>query len=475
MRDRRSTTPAFTIFEMLVAISITVLMLVLINQLFRDTQRAVSVGIKTGEMLVESETIGDQLQRDADDMHGPGGSTDAGFLVIVNRTIGDDNKDGVYTAADDTGVPFKWPGGEERRDVVRSDQLIFITQRSGGDRFHAITPKTIEQLDTNISALNTRVWYGHAIRTLPDGTHNTADTLGDGIEPNLYANRWVLARHSTLLPVDGSPDSNFDTTATPTHIHAARAEWNEAITPNIGPTGSPKLFHGLTDVANQVLSGNSNAVIETIATAGYPAGTYPYAIPGNRPWVNPSPNTNDESAEENFVSHRVAQMHTGLANNVSDFIVEFAGDYSDGAGGPPDGEIDKDDQGTADPSDDVIKWYTHDAFANTGSDDTRPVTYAGSVVDNTTSGSDPNLSYYETGSLPATADAAFVWRHDDDDSSNSRWPYLIRIRYRMHDDTGRVRSTRMEDDGNTPGDTSDDQWESISGRWFEHIIPVARP
>ncbi|MCX8018585.1 MAG: polysulfide reductase NrfD, partial [Rhodocyclaceae bacterium] len=56
--------------------------------------------------------------------------------------------------------------------------------------------------------------------------------------------------------------------------------------------------------------------------------------------------------------------------------------------------------------------------------------------------------YYKPAGL-----AAFVWRHDDDGKNfNSKWPYLIRIRYRLHDPDGRLASGT-----GTPE----------SGRWFE--------
>ena len=45
--------------------------------------------------------------------------------------------------------------------------------------------------------------------------------------------------------------------------------------------------------------------------------------------------------------------------------------------------------------------------------------------------------------------------------TNSTWPYLIRIRYRLHDSRGSLQSNL---NGNT-----------VLGKWFEQIIKVNRP
>ena len=50
---------------------------------------------------------------------------------------------------------------------------------------------------------NARVWYGHGLRTMPDGT-DPADTDGDGFfdlrdERNEIATNWILCRQALLL------------------------------------------------------------------------------------------------------------------------------------------------------------------------------------------------------------------------------------------------------------------------------------
>ena len=84
----------------------------------------------------------------------------------------------------------------------------------------------------------------------------------------------------------------------------------------------------------------------------------------------------------------------------------------------------------------------------------------------------------------------FVFRVNDDTAFSSAgnpvstWPYLIRIRYRLHDTRGRMTSNYraaltdgIDNDGDGAIDAADAQndEDKISGRWFERIITVNRP
>ncbi len=464
-------TSAFTIIELIVAMVITALLMTLIFQLFQTTQHAVNVGMKTGEMLVESETLGTQLDKDATAMRGPDSTGGGGFLVIAQKLLYvDSNTNGTWDSGE--GLRFHKPNGEEVIEPVRSDQLIFIRNASSGRKIHALTPKQSSQLDTDIQADYARVWYGHLIRTHSDGA--TTDTLSDGNAPNAFANGLVLGRQALLLADKADSSSNFTPAS---DIHAADATWAAAVN-NSGTTiSSPQLYESLTDVADQTLTNGADGILDDAGytddgSFDYPDDVYAYTVPANRPWVNTNPNTSDSTIEENYEAWRLAQMHMNQASNVSDFIVEFAGDYS-----PIDNKIDKDSDGN-------IKWYTASSFANaSGSDSSKPVTYDGSAV---VTGTAPNTAYYEdqtsTPLPPSTADAVFIFRDDDDQpfssgsspAVNSKWPYLIRIRYRMHDVEGQVQSTVLDNNG-TPSDATDDTWKPVVGQWFEHVIAVQRP
>jgi prepilin-type N-terminal cleavage/methylation domain-containing protein len=479
MMLKRRGQAGFTLVEMMVAIGITALLMLMVNQLFFHTTRAISLGIKTGQVLVESEVIGNQLERDAAAMLGPQDAP-AGFLVIVNKQY--DN------------VEMTLPDGRPIYQNVRSDQLVFIVKDlTTNKRYQALTPQNDTTLGTQVSSPEARIWYGHVFKTDTDGTFSPTDDLGQSTA-NRLAHNWVLGRQQLLLVDPGDASSNLVSSS---DTHADSAQWDALI--QNAPTGSPyssvQLFHGLTDVALQALTDGSNGVLDQIgAAASYPAECYLYAVPEQRLLVNPAPKIND------FAAWKVAQTHSILTTNISDFIVEFAGDYTDETGTPgSDGKID------VDPTTKDVIWYSH--FSNDPSAGGIPG--LPKVVQPNSSyfpGSPPN-AYYETSSLPSTADAVFVWRHDDSDSfttnpPGSRWPYLIRIRYRVHDAEGRLHSTdpaRLDDENNDSTGGTDDPEESIyrwdlvdndgdgtpdeddeaqlpyPGRWFEHIIPVSRP
>ena len=71
----------FTLVELIVAVSIVTLMLVLVNQIFNDTGRAVSQGIELSEVISSERAMQDFLQRDAAQMIGPAGPPGATALA----------------------------------------------------------------------------------------------------------------------------------------------------------------------------------------------------------------------------------------------------------------------------------------------------------------------------------------------------------------------------------------------------------
>lgn len=460
---------AFTVIELLVAISVTVLLMTMVFQLFQNTQRAVTSGIQSGEMMVESETIGNQIRRDTDAMLSPSDDDDdAGFLVIVQRgLVAEPNPDGEGFRIRVRGreIPEYDPVEPDDPITVRSDQLIFVREHAANrDAIHALTPESTDTLASSVTARHARVWYGHAIRTDPDGTLDSDATLEDDGRPFNYANNWVLARQALLLTDD------------PGDIHAESARWDaDIVTSPYGPFDPAQLFHGLTDVADQELENDDTenlGVVNEIDDADYPGAALPFTVPSSRPWVNPDPDSSY------FEPWRVAQMHTYLSGKVSDIIIDFAGDYDDDAtGNTQDGSINRDDDGN------IIwysQWYNNEDQERYDPDDpgagyeeSLPVTWdAGSLgFEEGGETGDTNEAYYisrddiendpDYEQYQDIADAIFVFRHDDY-SSDTKWPYLIRIRYRMHDPRGYVGS-----------ETEDGQ--RIYGRWFEHVIRVQRP
>ena len=213
----------------------------------------------------------------------------------------------------------------------------------------------------------------------------------------------------------------------------------------------------------------SNRLAGRLSANPYPTG------PGYEPW-------------------QIAQAHPILAEGCSDFVVEFAAD-TDG-----DGEVDTVSRqesenafGTGDTrAEGEIKWYTDDAsFNSRGSTGTpraqalvpgQPLTFplpsqtgplASDYPGNSKQEQFRNQVYQPASGALLSNNLrdytnAFVWRHDafnpdlDAADRNDRfycnWPYLLRVRYRLHDGAGRLAGA-----------------DSLQGIWFEQVLRVDRP
>ena len=81
---------------------------------------------------------------------------------------------------------------------------------------------------------------------------------------------------------------------------------------------------------------------------------------------------------------------------------------------------------------------------------------------------------------PQNALASFLW--EDAYNTNTKptiaepkqratkWPWLIRIRYRLHDERGEFEGRRIADTTNIGGESTKPE----RGEWFEVIFPVNR-
>ncbi len=484
---------AFTLIELLVATVITLLLLFLIDQVFYNTVNAVGQGAALNDIIAASRSINEQLERDSQAMVGPHSGTEGmlptetgGVLVILQREI--------------PNAPYILPDGSEGTRSVRSDQLMFIRERrapftkdphSRRNTFPICPSAESTFTSPDISeetAPYIRVWYGHVLRTDPDGTDpddapGSVDTvtangaLGQA-GPNRLANNWVLGRQALFLGTTSST------------IHVKGAWYNVGGATDMSGYSTPAaairyLFMGLTDYALFALDGDTTngAMVGGIeptsspptntsrrlwSTFASPVGSsdsdqyteyrnraYDYTYGKKRLRVNPNPSGNTYDAWQ------IAQMHPYFMANVSDFIVEFAGDYfkTDGQDSPGDKKLDWIDGGN-------IRWLTHDGFKNeehAPADATQPFTYPPPVG---------TLPYDTNPSALPHADAAFVFRHDDYKPGElNLWPYLIRIRYRVHDPRSKFRRYV----GQYDTDNSVFIGEEESGMWFEKVIEVDRP
>ncbi len=402
----------FTLVELMVAVFVTGIMILAVARIFATATEAVGKGMALSEILGNSRVIGDQIERDFDQMIGP---REGGVLVIVNHTVN--------TAI----VPDDVDAGDNFD--VRSDQVMFIRNRGDAE---PMAPGKNDTYSNSSTANYIRAWFGHALRTDVDGSSPTDDL---GTSPNQHAAKWILARQALFLQSgSGSP------------IHANGGTVDADVVGYDGSIGpDKKLYAGITDVAfyglttenasNGAMVGQSedasadNAdlrlwVTQSDGTTAFSAEdyrdrAYDYLFLNQRLLCNPVP------ASRDFESWQIAQMHPYLAGTVSDFIVEFAGDYDATDG------IDEEE------SDGSIKWYSEDNMP--------PATGFNAGGQSPISDESPT---------PANADTAFVFRHGP---GQTNWPYLIRIRYRLHDARGEI--------ANQDGEL---------GRWFEQIMVVNR-
>jgi len=439
----------FTLVELLVAISITSVMLLFINRLFNDATTAATRGVQTAELVANHRSLAQQLRADFKAMRPPANpsgvsptqstATDpnAGILVIMHKDI---------NRAPD-GVPMPAAGGGDTftGEQLQSDQILFMRAPSslepiapGQKLAYAASGEAAGYTD-----LNVRVWYGHVERAEFDGT-NWLDTSNlNAVNPTVdnFGHQWMLGRHAMFL---------VDISYTGALISAIHANGPFA-TSTVGgytnpadPVSPLQTYMSLSDIADTRLStaasdigavtaaiidteqaGPNAGIVKTIMPqVNYRTAVYPMLFGSVRMNVQPVPQG------PNFEAYQVAMTHPIFLSGCSEFVIEFAADL--------------DNNGTieTDPVTGAIEWFGGNNI---------PAAWTGYTYDpqDTT----PGL---------ANADVAWVWRHDYPDN----WPYLIRIRYRLHDDRGRVQSNQYNAATNTD--------EAISGRWFEIILPVQR-
>lgn len=481
--------------ELLVSVALTLVIIGLVNTIFNSTTKAVTRGVQLGDVIANQRTMTEQLRVDSEDMLGPlddpGGnaldpSDTPGMLAIVNYRV---TRGGTIANPQVAMTNAERIGEETLIGQLRSDQLMFLKTNGNGGVVDTLAPsiRTSYAGVGNYVASHSLIWYGHGNRTNENGS--PAGLLDDFSLTGLNRNpwQWVLARKELYLTDRPSAGGSV---AGVIHVDGVAAD--SAVSGYSGTSGvTEENYSSLADVSQFALvaDGAEEGFFDAAGTSG----------PGD------SGTTNDQNyrtaafqrmfLERNkrvqindapivpYDSWRIAQMHPFFMQGVSDFIIEFAGDYhNDGTitgfpDGTPDLDYDSDgiaDDSTATGSGDIV-WYSMDNLP--------PIQAAGAF----TNPAEAYATFIDTdpeGELglaanAVAADAAFVWRHDKPAS----WPYIIRIRYRLHDGRGRLATTQdtnvNEDLQRTsPAVTYDAQpngeVEPTVGRWFEIMIPVER-
>lgn len=484
IRQRRR---GFTIVELLVAVSLLALMLFLIDNLFNSTTRAVSDGVRQSAVLANARAVQSRLTIDASAMLGPDSANTApeggGYIIIVNRQI-------------QSQVLRR--DGSESLETFRVDQLIFVastTETTSNIReFRASAPRNADQYGSDFASQHALVRYGHGRRVNRDGSD-----LGGWVELGFdrnsgldrLANDWILSRQTILFnPTDTA--GNFITPGVDWHTQVPF--FNTAV---IAPNPQPGITRAAAEGYCDVVNADASVFVDNYLNPADPLSigfsqadidsAYMFMTGADqRLRVNPIP----AASGTDFPAWQIGQLHGVFAPNCSDFIVQFAADVDN------DGEIDRFADGS-------VIWYDRDTIgllpvewdASSASGDDNapwlPFAYLGSL------NPPPTFSFASALGYQTHADTAFIFRMEDDqsfntagDPDNSKWPYMIRIRYRLHDAPGRLESNASfrradgfsnDDDNNDgtvngAGDIADEEDEAIvSGRYFEQIIRVPRP
>ena len=518
--SRRHRRLGITLIEMMVALAITTFVVLVVNQLFNSVTQTVARGTQASELLQKSRTVDEQLAYETElnvngnptksvswqsRMVGPEGRKGVeprGFLAIVQRVV-----QAPLTFED--GIR-----GETR--FIRSDQLMFVYDQNsdldaGNKRLPALAPSsqysfTGDQRDSE-NAEYVRMWYGHVLqlRDTDDPTDlsnsdyqelELGNTTGPN-NPNILAQDWVLGRHALFL-------TNSNNNPGPPYFPYGPYVGSDAIHPLAsmqvtGPPNSPLLASGLCDVADitldELINGNSanpmSVGLDELPSMQVCQNRLLAMMFTQRPLVTASkPRDYKDGGHMNAWDY--SPSHTYFMGGVSDFIVEFAGDLTQGwftgvptaANTGADGELDRDLDGR-------IKWYAAPitGFTNWDSagpdaafNEDRPRTYP-----TPPSGTDPDEypplvsqttanTYFGPRQNSATSvQAAFVWTHKPTAASLysanfTQWPWMLRIRYRLHDRRGDFEGRQLTEDPNTWVKLTEPQTEP--GVWYETILPV---
>ncbi|MEM9419257.1 MAG: prepilin-type N-terminal cleavage/methylation domain-containing protein [Planctomycetota bacterium] len=378
---------AFTLMELIVAVSVLSLMMFLATRIFYDAQSGVQRGLQTSQIIATSRSLSQPLTDDVRNMNvfsSKYESNSPGFLIITQQnftatgaagnpgdgiksphpdritddtnswtTFRDDDNDGVQ----DAGEPF---------NSVRSDQIAFF--RDAND-LESLTPGQDDRYDSLASARFARIWYGHVwpadVTPSPAAANDQPGQEGYDLISQLVLGRQALLLvendAATRFP-DGTDGDNPGGVAGNTRIADGGNSFGQVRT---------NTFLGEQDVLNLHTfnrlgidfsvfddQGVDAATIPPFAlfrtptydtptpttpsyfglalgaAGGLPNGTYAnfarewmYTIAGQRLRAQTSLDTDFSGSI--FAPDDLARLHAAFAPHVADFVVEIAADWTD--------------------------------------------------------------------------------------------------------------------------------------------------
>lgn len=406
----KNSPPAFTIIELIVAISVLSLMMFLATRIFYDAQSGVQRGLQTSQIIATARSVSQPLTEDVRNMNvfeSKYGSNNPGFLVISQQAfegvlypaLDDITDDTSFWTADRDGdrTPGEYIGpglpNDYFDDLMRSDQIAFFRN---ANNLESLTPGEASRYDSDAQARYARIWYGH-VSPVTGGPSLNPGNLDYNVSSQLTLGRQALLLvendASTVYPGGWNGDrmggtgiegrvanggtafgdvagNTFAGTTDVLDLNTFQRDGSVfAIYDDGGtlPVGGGNLamfrtptfdaFGGITESLFGGRSGIGAGGLPNIDYATF-ASEWLYLQPGERLQARTFIE-NDFSAGI-FEANEIGQLHGSFAPHVADFAIEIAADWVDdwdaangtaGQDGQPDYEPDRDDAGN-------IVWYT---------------------------------------------------------------------------------------------------------------------
>ncbi len=354
--------PGFTLTEILVATALMLLILIGINQVFTMTSKTISVGTASADVNRALKGVGSSFNADLAGPEGAPTGVSYGIMPSVDQpAIIISNQKSPATPLD---------ANDTTSAVHRIDQLSLFSQgvfkRRTGQNHGGISQFVVDQNPSTYAW----IWYGHA--KIPNNNSTPtwydpgeADVSGsDKNDNHNYVVDWTLARQAICLisrsavltdaVVDESgrpllfvsdklivPLAPF-AVSSPIASHSASGG-------NDAAYGSDVIQDSLIDIATAELSNGSPKP----ATDYWDVVANSQGIPQSNPnWYSPLLYRfkADPFTTRTPSARSMAQAAPVLLRGCSDFIVEFAGDFS-----PNDGTIDFIPASSGSPR--RIQWY----------------------------------------------------------------------------------------------------------------------
>ena len=374
----------FTFVELMISIALVIVLMLGVNQIFSFTSRAVGAGEAVNTAIRDSRAMGESFAADFAAMVPNGnGPTDAAFMVIrsgnayawrdaadqAGSQTGDvtkidlngNNVEGESNVAGEVVSPITTNYRSHREDVF-SFFARGQFQRQTGNANTFVAP---------MSSAEAYVWYGHL--ALPDNSYDTTRITANqypGINAagastatnpnNFYASQFVLGRQAILLREKDANGQIFDDEGNPqmfvdggTFGSVARgASINATNVPSEDGLGTDTLTDSRVDLAATSIAGVRSGFTSFVAPFVRPAfGWNPGNLTqqqkfNNDPkatyWWDYLPDGNVAPAAgggsmsrfkcnpfvtKPMTAKDMAQSSPYMLRGVSQFVVEFAGDY----------------------------------------------------------------------------------------------------------------------------------------------------